>query len=208
MIVKRVKSAELTPETPHQIKWMKELKMKGRVQRISLTAAAAVLTLSGSLMASVRNKPVTDLPNAIRHELVMLPYYNVFDSLSYRVDPDGHVTLYGEVTRPALKSDAANVVKRLEGVTGITNDIDVLPLSPFDDRIRVAVARAIYGYGPLQRYGMGAQPPIHIIVKNGNVTLEGVVANDFDRNVANIRANGVGGVFSVTNKLQVEGRNG
>lgn len=182
--------------------------MKGTVRKIALATATAVLAFSGSLMASVNNKPVRDLPSAVRHEILMLPYYNVFDSLSYRVDPDGHVTLYGEVTRPTLKSDAANVVKHLEGVTGITNNIEVLPLSPFDDRIRMAVARAIYGYGPLQRYGMGAQPPIHIIVKNGNVTLEGVVANEFDKNVANIRANGVGGVFSVTNKLRVEGKNG
>jgi hyperosmotically inducible protein len=182
--------------------------MKGTVRKLALTAATAVLALSGSLTAAVTNRPVTNLQNSVRHELVMLPYYNVFDNLSYRVDPDGHVTLYGQVTRPTLKSDAGNVVKRLEGVTGITNDIEVLPLSPFDDRIRMAVARAIYGYGPLQRYGLGAQPPIHIIVKNGHVTLEGVVANDFDKNVANIRANGVGGVFSVTNKLQVEGRRG
>lgn len=182
--------------------------MKSSLRKVALTAAAAVLALSGSLSAAVTNAPRTNLEKTIRHELVMLPYYNVFDNLSYRVDADGHVTLYGQVMRPTLKSDAANVVKHVEGVTGVTNDIEVLPLSPFDDRIRIAVARAIYGYGPLQRYGMGAQPPIHIIVKNGNVTLEGVVASEFDKSIANVRANGVGGVFSVTNKLQVEGRNG
>jgi hyperosmotically inducible periplasmic protein len=185
------------------MKWKKEMKA---MKRIGLAAATLVLALSGSLMASVNNHKGRDLQDAVRHEIVMLPYYNIFDDLAYRVDPDGHVTLYGQVTRPTLRSDAQNVVKNLEGVTGVTNNIEVLPLSPYDDRIRIAVARAIYGYGPLQRYALGAQPPIHIIVKNGNVTLQGVVANEFDRNVANIRANGVGGVFSVTNKLQVEGR--
>lgn len=180
--------------------------MKSSVRKIGLATATAVLMLSGSLMAAANGTPRTNVEKAVRHELVMLPYYNVFDNLSYRVDANGHVTLYGQVTRPTLKSDAANVVKRVEGVTGVTNDIEVLPLSSFDDRIRLAVARAIYGYGPMQRYALGAQPPIHIIVKNGHVTLEGVVANEGDKNIANIRANGVSGVFSVDNKLQVEHR--
>jgi hyperosmotically inducible protein len=137
----------------------------------------------------------------------MLPYYSIFDDLSYRVD-GSTVTLFGQVTRPTLKSDAANVVKRIEGVTAVRNEIEVLPLSPMDDRIRRATYRAVYGYGPLQRYAMGALPPIHIIVKNGNVTLSGVVANEGDKNIANIRANGVPGVFSVKNELRVENRKG
>ena len=137
--------------------------------------------------------------------LVMLPYYSLFDNLSYRVD-GSTVTLFGQVTRPTLKSDAENVVKRLEGVTRVNNEIEVLPLSPMDDRIRLATYRAIYGYGPLQRYALGTLPAIHIIVKNGNVKLEGVVANEGDRNMANIRANGVPGVFSVQNDLRVESK--
>jgi len=140
----------------------------------------------------------------VRHELVMLPYYNVFDNLSYRVN-GSTVTLMGQVTRPTLKSDAGNVVKKLEGVTEVDNQIEVLPLSPNDDQIRFAVYRAIYNFPSLStRYGYRAVPSIHIIVKNGNVTLEGVVANEADKNVANIQANGVPGVFSVKNNLQVE----
>ncbi len=112
----------------------------------------------------------------VRHELVMLPYYGVFDNLAYRVDGT-KVTLFGQVTRPTLKSDAENVVKRIEGVTSVDNEIEVLPLSPNDDQIRRAAYRQIYSKPPLQRYQMGAVPPIHIIVKNGNITLVGVVDN-------------------------------
>lgn len=139
----------------------------------------------------------------VRHELVMLPYYGVFDNLAYRVD-GATVTLLGEVTRPTLKSDAGNVVKRIEGVENVVNKIEVLPPSPTDDRIRLAVYRAVYGQTGLDRYALQAVPPIHIIVKNGNVTLEGVVANGGDKNLAGIRANGVPGIFKVTNNLRVE----
>ncbi len=138
----------------------------------------------------------------VRHELVMLPYYGVFDNLAFRVNGDT-VTLLGQVTRPTLKSDAENVVKNIEGVRRVMNDIEVLPLSPMDDRIRLAVYRSIYGYAGLDRYGLQAVPPIHIIVRNGNVTLEGVVGTEMDRNLANMRANQVAGVFSVKNNLQV-----
>jgi hyperosmotically inducible protein len=139
----------------------------------------------------------------VRHELVMLPYYGVFDNLVYRVD-GATVTLLGEVTRPTLKSDAENVVKRIEGVEKVVNKIDVLPPSPNDERIRLAEYRAIYSQTGLDRYALQAVPPIHIIVKNGNVTLEGVVGNEGDKNLAGIRANGVSGVFKVTNNLRVE----
>ena len=145
------------------------------------------------------------LVKEVRHELVMLPYYGVFDNLSFKVE-GRKVTLYGQVTRPTLKSDAENVVKRLEGVEALDNQIEVLPLSPNDDRIRRAVYRAIYSSPNLDRYAFQAVPSIHIIVKNGNVTLEGVVANEGDKNVANIKANGVSGVFGVTNNLQVEAK--
>ena len=142
----------------------------------------------------------------VRHELVMLPYYGVFDDLAFSVN-GGTVTLLGAVTRPTLKSDAENVVKRIEGVTQVINKIEVLPLSPMDDQIRAAVYRAIYGDPALStRYGYRALPSIHIIVKNGHVTLEGVVANEADKNIANIKANGVPNVFSVENDLQVEGK--
>ena len=141
----------------------------------------------------------------IRHELVMLPYYGVFDNLAYSVN-GRNVTLLGQVTRPTLKSDAERVVKGVEGVESVTNNVEVLPLSPNDDRVRMGVYRAIYGDTALNRYALNAVPPIHIIVKNGNVTLVGVVANEGDRNIANIRANSVPGVFGVTNNLQVEGQ--
>jgi hyperosmotically inducible protein len=131
-----------------------------------------------------------------------LPYLGVFDNLANKVD-GYNVTLMGQVSRPSLKSDAGNVVKRIEGVENVDNQIEVLPTSPMDDRLRLRLYRAIYGYGPLQRYAMGVQQPIRIIVKNGHVTLEGVVDNEGDKNIANIRANGVSGVFSVTNHLQV-----
>ncbi len=127
----------------------------------------------------------------------MLPYYGVFDNLAYRVDGNT-VTLEGQVTRPTLKSEAEKVVKDIEGVERVVNNIEVLPVSPNDDY------RTIYGDTALSRYGLQAVPPIHIIVKNGNVTLEGVVANEGDKNIANIRANGVSGVFSVKNNLRVE----
>jgi hyperosmotically inducible protein len=139
----------------------------------------------------------------VRHELVMLPYYGIFDNLTYKVD--GYtVTLMGQVTRPTLKSDAGNVVKKIEGVEKVKNEIEVLPLSPNDGRIRRAEYRAIYGDTVLNRYALQAVPPIHIVVKNGNVALEGVVATEADKNVAGIRANGVSGVFAVTNNLRVE----
>jgi len=175
--------------------------MTGTFKKLTLTIAAAAMLALPALPKAIGNHG--NLPNQVRHELVMLPYYSIFDNLGYRVDGDV-VTLYGEVTRPVLKSDAGNVVKNIEGVGRVVNQIEVLPLSPMDDRIRIATARAIYRYPALQRYAMGALPPIHIIVRNGNVTLEGVVANEADKNMVNIRANGVFGVFSVKNELRVE----
>ena len=146
----------------------------------------------------------TRIAREVRHELVTLPYYGIFDDLAFRVD-GGTVTLLGSVVRPTLKSDAENVVKRIEGVTQVVNQIKVLPLSPMDDQIRRAMYRAIYGDPQLgTRYGYRALPSIHIIVENGHVTLEGVVANQSDKNLINIRANAVPNVFSVTNNLIVE----
>jgi hyperosmotically inducible protein len=139
----------------------------------------------------------------VRHELVMLPYYGVFDDLSYRVEGTT-ITLFGQVTRPTLRSEAERAGKDIEGVERVANEIEVLPLSGADDQIRLAVYRSIYGYEGLNRYGLQAVPSIHIIVKNGNVALEGVVSTEADRNMANIRANSVPNVFSVENRLRVE----
>lgn len=174
-------------------------------------AATLTLLLAGYLTspgfcAETRSKTVQRLERQIRHELVMLPYYDVFDNLAFRVDDNGAVTLLGSVARPTLKSAAENVVKEIEGVTKVDNQIQVLPLSPNDDRIRRAVFRAIYGQQGLDRYGFQAVPSIHIIVNNGNVTLEGVVNSEADRNLAGIQANGVSGVFSVKNNLRLEKR--
>src|ERR1700733_14558076 len=145
----------------------------------------------------------TCLTNQVRHQLVMLPWLSVFDNLEYRVEGN-KVVLSGEVVRPVLKDDAANAVKHIEGVEAVENDIEVLPLSNFDDQIRRQELRAIYGFPSLQRYGLGTMPTIHIIVKNGQVTLEGVVSDQGDKDVAGIRANAVANVFSVTNNLRVE----
>jgi hyperosmotically inducible protein len=160
------------------------------------------------MMAAADNKQPADRARAriereVRHELVMLPYYDVFDNLAYRVDGDT-VTLLGQVTRPTLKTDAERVVKDIEGVEKVVNNVEVLPVSPNDDSIRLAVYRAIFGHTALNRYAMRSVPPIHIIVKNGNVTLEGVVANESDKNIAGLQANSVSGVFSVKNNLRVE----
>jgi hyperosmotically inducible protein len=138
----------------------------------------------------------------VRHELLMLPWFGVFDNIAYKVD-GSTVTLMGQVTRPTLKSDAENAVKHIEGVEKVNNQIEVLPPSPMDDRLRIQLFHAIYGYDPLQKYALGVQKPIRIIVKNGHVTLEGVVDNETDKNMAGLRANGVPGIFSVTNNLQV-----
>jgi osmotically-inducible protein OsmY len=143
------------------------------------------------------------LEKEVRHVLVMLPYYSVFDNLAYRVD-GYRVELFGQVARPSLRSDAEAVVKKIEGVEQVVNKIEVLPTSPMDDRLRLALYRAIYGDSALSRYSLQAVPPIHIIVKNGHVTLEGVVANEMDKNIAGMRANSVPNTFSLTNNLRAE----
>lgn len=138
----------------------------------------------------------------VRHELLMLPYFGVFDNIVFKVN-GGTVTLMGQVVRPTLKSDAGNAVKHIEGVENVDNQIEVLPASPMDDRLRMRLFRAIYGYPALQKYDLGVQKPIRIIVRNGHVNLEGVVDNETDKNLAGMRANSVPGTFGVTNDLQV-----
>jgi osmotically-inducible protein OsmY len=171
-----------------------------------LFSLAVAILLAGSLTFAQQNQPsdkaVQRIQREVRHELVMLPYLGVFDNLAYKVD-GYNVTLLGQVTRPSLKNDAENVVKRIEGVEKVDNQIEVLPPSPMDDQLRRRLYRAIYGYPSLQRYAMGVQQPIRIIVKNGHAALEGVVDNEGDKNTAGIRAKSVSGVFSVDNNLQV-----
>ena len=140
----------------------------------------------------------------VRHELLMLPYYGVFDDLEYRVD--GHtVILQGYVIseHSTTKDDAEKTVKKIEGVDKVLNNIEVLPPSPMDDRLRAQLHRKIYGYGPLFKYANLSIPPIHIVVKNGRVILKGVVDNDTDKNLVGMLANQVPGVFEVTNDLRV-----
>jgi hyperosmotically inducible periplasmic protein len=138
----------------------------------------------------------------VTHRILMLPYYDVFDAIGFKVE-GYNVTLFGKVTRPLLKEDAERAVKKIEGVEKVTNQIEVLPASFNDDDIRRRMFRAIYGYAPLQRYALPPIKPIRIIVDRGHVTLEGIVDSKGDRNLVNIRANGVPGVFSVTNHLMV-----
>ena len=185
------------------------------MKRSGFVLLAGILLIPGFLSAKDDKHldpyvlgPVNEakLIQEIRHKLVTLPYFGVFDDIGFNVS-GGTVTLQGEVTRPVLKDDAGRTVKGVEGVTNVINNIEVLPLSPNDDNIRRAVYRAIYGDPMLStRYGYQALPSIHIIVKNGNVRLEGVVANEMDRNIAGIRAKTVPGAFSVQNDLQVEGK--
>ena len=153
---------------------------------------------------AVSQSGIDRIVKEVHHELVLLPYYGVFDNLAYRVSPDGTVTLIGQVARPTLKSDAENAVKHIEGVDRVDNQIQVLPTSPMDDQIRVATYRAIYGNSVLSPYQLRAVPPIHIIVSQGHVTLEGVVAKQMDKQVAEMQAKSVPNVFSVTNNLRVE----
>ncbi len=180
---------------------------KNRALFIGSLLALSLASMTNSAAAANRAgqnepKPANKLMKEVRHELVMLPYYSVFDNLAYKVEGD-KVILMGQVTRPTLKSDAENVVKSIEGVRSVENQIEVLPTSPMDDQLRRALYRAIYGESGLFRYGVASVPSIHIIVKNGHVTLEGVVDNEADKNMAGLRANGVPNVFSVQNNLVV-----
>ncbi len=163
---------------------------------------------SNNNSAQLAMRPAMQDPNEqriakeVRHELVMLSYYSIFDDLEYQVNGDT-VTLLGSVVNPTLKSDAEHSVKRVEGVSRVDNQIKVLPPSPMDDRIRRQVARAIFNQDGLYRYSMGALPSIHMIVDNGHVTLKGFVDNEMDKTQARIAANQVPGVFSVDDQLQV-----
>lgn len=170
------------------------------MKRLTLVLAAASLIIPA--MEAKSTKPVS-LPEAVRHQLAMLPRYGVFDELAFQVD-GSTVTLTGEVARPIVSEDAMDAVRHIEGVTHVVNKIEVLPLSPSDDQLRLALYNAIYrsrDLGP--RYAFQAQPPIHILVKNGVVRLEGYVANSMDRTIAGTQAMGVFGSFKVVNNLKI-----
>lgn len=174
------------------------------------TALASVLLLVPLYSAAQNNnrdqispKSQSRITREVRHEILMLPYFGVFDNITYKVDGDT-VTLMGSVVRPVTKSDAENAVKHIEGVEKVNNQIEVLPPSSMDDRLRLELFRAIYGYPSLQKYELGVLKPIRIIVKSGHVWLEGVVDNQGDKDLAGLRAKTVPGTFSVDNNLQVE----
>jgi hyperosmotically inducible protein len=171
----------------------------------ALLLTVPVITLASATRSAKgqrETKANQNLVREVRHQLLLLPYYSVFDNLAFKVDGD-HVTLEGQVTRPTLKSDAEGAVKSIEGISGVTNNIEVLPPSPMDDQLRHALYRAIYGDPVLSKYGWSSMPSIHIIVKNGHVSLEGVVDNETDKNLAGVRANSVPNVFEVKNNLVV-----
>jgi hyperosmotically inducible protein len=177
---------------------------------LPLLALVAVFVISAPVSIGARRTPERTVNNQqlvkkIRKELVTLPYYGVFDNLAFQVN-GSTVTLYGEVVRPTTKSDAEHRIARLSGVTRVINRINVLPLSSFDDSIRQRTYRELVRTGSLYRYFQGANPSIHIVVDRGRVTLEGVVGNTMDAQLAYMAARRVPGSFAVTNHLTVEER--
>lgn len=180
--------------------------MKSRLLTLIICGLAFATLAAAQDTSAQRDQPSAKsqerITKEVRHELLMLPWFGVFDNIAYKVD-GSNVTLLGQVVRPSLRSDAENSVKHIEGVEHVDNQIEVLPPSPMDDGLRRRLFRAIYGYPSLEKYALGVQKPIRIIVRNGHVTLEGVVDNESDKNTAGIRANGVPNIFSVTNNLRV-----
>jgi hyperosmotically inducible protein len=177
------------------------------------TLAMAFMLVSIVSFATVQQVPARSLQDStrahiikeVRHELATLPWYGVFDWLEFEITPDNTVVLRGEVVRPTTKSDAEARVKDIEGVKAVVNQIEVLPLSPSDDRLRRALYRTIYGVdSPLFRYATQAVPPIHIIVNHGRAVLKGIVSSKADAQLAYIRARGVPGLFDVKSELQIE----
>jgi len=188
---------------------MRQLRFPVRVRPFLFVLSSVLLLCVGSARSAGAFPQRDDahyqdrLAEEVRHQLVIIPFLSVFDNLEYQVKGT-EVTLMGQVTQPTVKTDALSAVKRIEGVTKVNDQIELLPVSPMDRQIRRAEFRAIYGFPALERYAVGALPPIRIVVKNGHVTLEGVVVSEGDKNIAGIRANTVPNVFSVTNNLRVE----
>jgi hyperosmotically inducible protein len=189
----------------------KELAMKnvlhwllGVLMCLAVTGAGLAQYSGGPAQTSTGSQRMQErISREVFHELVMLPQLSIFDNLQYKVD-GSKVKLKGQVRNAVLKDSAEKTVKSIEGVESVDNQIEVLPPSPIDDKIRIQVARAIFNDDRLFRYSMGSVPPVHIIVKGGHVTLEGVVDSQTDKDQASLRANGVPGVFSVENHLQVQ----
>ncbi len=192
---------------------IKQARMSVRSWAMFFVLFVLTLAPAGGAFAAAHEKQQAPAPNSanyeawltnqVRHELVMIPFYSVFDNLQYQVEGT-KVTLIGQVTRPVVRGDAESAVKHIEGVEAVDNQIEVLPPSPGDDRIRRAEYHAIYSFPNLQLYAVRGVPPIHIIVDMGHVTLEGSVASEADKNVAGIQANMIPDVFSVTNNLRVD----
>ena len=179
-----------------------------RSQLITKAMVGAVLLLGAGIAGATSKDtgPFTDeqVANKVAHEVRMYSWYSIWDNINVKVN-GGNVELMGQVSQPYKKADLARLAQRVPGVTSVTNELTVLPLSHFDDQLRMQVARAIYRDPVLSRYGIQATPPIHIIVDNGHVTLEGVVNSDMEKNVAGIRANAAGLSFGkVVNNLRVE----
>jgi hyperosmotically inducible protein len=146
------------------------------------------------------------LAREVRCQLALLPNYTIFDNLEFEVSGAGTVTIQGQVVRPSLKSDAESVIRALEGVGMLINKIEVLPIALDDEKIRLAVYQAIVSQSGLQRYFTRAMAPIHIIVKDGSVTLLGSVETQIDKELAGNAAKDVPGKLGVTNKLKVENK--
>lgn len=185
-----------------------KLQMFGLMLLTLMLASSSIITRAASDQDQRDQQTVNRLVREIRRELVTLPYYGVFDWLEGEVRGDGTVVLRGQVVRPSTKKEAVERVRDLRGVETVDDQIEALPVSPNDDRLRAALYRSIYRFNsPLFKYATRAVPPIHIIVKNGRVTLKGVVASKSDSTLARTYANGVSGVFEVKNELQVESGN-
>lgn len=176
-----------------------------------VATAAGVLFLAAYSMGAPRASAANAAPpndsavsKQVHHKMVQLPWYGVFDNLEYQVHGD-QVILSGQVTseHAITRNDFANAVKKIEGVSSVVNNIEVLPPASFDDQTRRAEYRAIFSKGNLGGYAAGPIPDVHIIVNGGHVTLEGTVMNQMDRTLAGIAANSVSGVFSVTNNLRI-----
>jgi hyperosmotically inducible protein len=197
----------LKTETYETEEYKGKKQMRAIMKRMLALAATVVIATSAAVAApkggSETDEGYQQLSKQVRHELVMLPYFGVFDNLAYKIEGNT-VTLYGQVVRPSTRTDAERRVAKIKGVERVVNRIEVLPLSSFDDSVRYSTYRALARTGGLYRYLMGTNPSIHIIVNNGQLTLEGVVANKADKDLANIVARGVPGAFSVTNNLRAE----
>jgi hyperosmotically inducible protein len=168
----------------------------------ALLGTAALAVSSFGATAAQESKP-GDLDGKVRHAIDTLAWYGVFDDIGYKID-DGVVTLTGEVRTYPVQNSAISAVKGIEGVERVVDNIEVLPLSPYDDNIRVRAYNAIFGYPALSRYALNARPPIRILVNRGNITLTGVVNNELDRKLVEMRIQSLPGVFSVTNNLRLD----